>query len=216
MSSREDRVKLTNSHSSKQSNTTDDSQDNANTGSQNRQDPAVPSKPGKSNTPLIVGVIVGVVGGLVLIGLMSWLCYRKRRKHTHQAVGSHAPVRHVVREEDAGEVFECLPPEYNEAWERSGDTPSGAGSTPTGDSYTPSFSSSASAGPLVTPTGSTEPKEPISPLKRAYMRTFSRSRPQPANDAHRSGNLQEEYKRMVERRGNPQQPSTRDPDSKHQ
>lgn len=190
-------------------------------GSQAGQDePPGPPKSSEVNAPVILGVVVGVVTALLLLGLIWCICYRKRRKRNQENARnqedtrSNTPPRHVFREEDAGGVFEYLPPQYNEDWDRNGSTP--PVSMPTGESYDPSLDSLASRRPLVASGSDGGRNEDLSPLKRAYLRTFGRSRLQPAGVARRPGTLLEEYKRMAGGQGSIQQPPRRDPDSKDQ
>lgn len=170
-----------------------------------------PSTPGKSHTAVIVGVVVGVVGGLTLLALILWLCHRRRKQTAHDSPRSRSPVRRVIQEEDAGEVLEYLPPQYRDDWDRGGMTPSG--STPSADSYDLSLNSSASGRLPIAPGIYSEHDEHVSPLKRAYMRTFGQSRSQ---HLRQTGTLQEEYKRMVDRQEQHNHVPTRRGDSKHQ
>lgn len=128
------------------------------------------------------------------------------------AGGRRSPIRHLVQEEDAEEVYEYLPPRYREAWQQG---PSGSSSPPStpppGSGPLPSASSSAPAesqSPLIPPEkqrmlapGAVPVDSP--PLKEEYARAFgaasssgsSRGRPTAPGGPRP---LEDEYKRRFD------------------
>lgn len=106
-----------------------------------------------------------------------------------QDAGRRSPVRHVVQEEDAEEVYEYLPPRYREAWQHGAPPPDSPDLPESGQSGSGSMSSSDWR-----PTSSddTDP-----PLKRAYARAFSTRRPGGPAGSRPAGPrpLEEEIKR---------------------
>lgn len=95
--------------------------------------------------------------------------------------GRRSPIRHLVQEEDAEEVYEYLPPRYREAWQQGPVDPSASPSMPPSASpILPSGSSSAPGEP--NPQSITSEKQrmfgsdnvPVEspPLKAEYARAF--------------------------------------------
>lgn len=171
------------------------------------------SEPHKgTSTPVIVGVVVGVAGGLLLLGGALWLWCRRRKptRSSGESAGPRSPtflrspVRRLVVEEDAGEVFEYLPPQYREDWQHGLD-PS-AESTPSAHSASPLVNPGATRGAPTSATLVAEAAVAVPPLKRAYRRAFDRMRGVVSGDASRPAPLSEEYKRAMQQRALEEKP----------
>lgn len=171
--------------------------------SDNRSSPAPQSGGGNdkaSHTPVIVGVVVGIVGGLLLLGLAVWLWRRKHKQGVEEPARNRSPVHRVVQEEDAGEVLEYLPPQYRETWQQSLSTPSVSSAESPASSYPSTFKE-----PLVSPSSSGEPPVATPTLKRDYIRHFNLWRHKATQDSEQATPLEEEYKRVLQQRHAPEQ-----------
>lgn len=94
---------------------------NPNTGA---ADPTRTNKNQTNTTPVILGVVLGVGGGLVLLGLLVWLLHRRKTRGEGEEVVEEQRQRgyRVVQEEDGESFVEYLPPQYRDDWQEAAES----------------------------------------------------------------------------------------------
>lgn len=88
-------------------------------GNPGANDPAQTNKNQTNTTPVILGVVLGVGGGLVLLGFLMWLLHRRKSRSAGEQIVQEQRQRgyRVVQEEDGESFVEYLPPQYRDDWQ---------------------------------------------------------------------------------------------------